>query len=111
MAETMSQEITKVMDEQSALEAEYAELVQQRDQLKGISNKQKLLETKEGIMVSTVTFLTYTLKLNMKLTCNLACLESGERAQGLNDKPLQATSEKARRGRQSERSETPQEGS
>lgn len=50
MAEMMSEEITKVMDEQRDLELEYAELVQQRDQLKGISNKQKLLETKEGIM-------------------------------------------------------------
>ena len=47
----MSEEITKVMDEQRDLEIEYARLVQQRDQLKGISNKQKLLETKEGIMV------------------------------------------------------------
>lgn len=50
MAEMMSEEITKVMDEQRDLEIEYAELVQQRDQLKGISNKMKLLETKEGIM-------------------------------------------------------------
>lgn len=49
----MSEEITKVMDEQRELEIEYARLVQQRDQLKGISNKQKLLETKEGIMVSS----------------------------------------------------------
>ena len=48
----MSEEISKVMDEQRDLELEYAQLVQQRDQLKGISNKQKLLETKEGIMVS-----------------------------------------------------------
>ena len=54
MAEMMSEEITKVMDEQRDLEIEYAELVQQRDQLKGISNKMKLLETKEGIMVSLV---------------------------------------------------------
>ena len=53
MAEMMSEEITKVMDEQRELEIEYARLVQQRDQLKGISNKQKLLETKEGIMVSS----------------------------------------------------------
>ena len=52
MAEMMSEEITKVMDEQRDLEIEYAQLVQQRDQLKGISNKMKLLETKEGIMVS-----------------------------------------------------------
>ena len=54
MAEMMSEEITKVMDEQRDLELEYAKLVQQRDQLKGISNKQKLLETKEGIMVSAL---------------------------------------------------------
>ena len=54
MAEMMSEEFTKVMDEQRDLEIEYAELVQQRDQLKGISNKMKLLETKEGIMVSLV---------------------------------------------------------
>lgn len=54
MAEMMSEEITKVMDEQRDLELEYAQLVQQRDQLKGISNKQKLLETKEGIMVSAL---------------------------------------------------------
>ena len=54
LEEMMSEEITKVMDEQRDLEIEYAELVQQRDQLKGISNKMKLLETKEGIMVSLV---------------------------------------------------------
>ena len=52
MAEMMSEEITKVMDEQRDLELEYAQLVQQRDQLKGISNKHKLMETKEAIMVS-----------------------------------------------------------
>ena len=55
----MSEEITKVMDEQRELEIEYARLVQQRDQLKGISNKQKLLETKEGIMVSPCSFKIY----------------------------------------------------
>ena len=43
MAEQMSEEITKVMDEQRDLEEEYARLVQQRDKLKGISNKAKLL--------------------------------------------------------------------
>jgi len=42
----MSEEITKVMDEQRKLELEYARLVQQRDQLKGISNKAKLNETR-----------------------------------------------------------------
>ena len=46
MAESMSEEITKVMDEQRQIEMEYARLVQQRDQLKGITNKHKLQETK-----------------------------------------------------------------
>ena len=65
MAEMMSEEITKVMDEQRDLEIEYARLVQQRDQLKGISNKQKLLETKEGIMVGLqpLGLLKFILKL------------------------------------------------
>ena len=52
MAEMMSDEITKVMDEQRSIEMEYARLVQQRDQLKGITNKHRLEETKDEIMVS-----------------------------------------------------------
>ena len=52
MAESMSEEITKVMDEQRQIEMEYARLVQQRDQLKGITNKHRLEETKADIMVS-----------------------------------------------------------
>ena len=52
MAEMMSEEITKVMEEQRNIEAEYARLVDQRDQLKGITNKHRLEETKEEIMVS-----------------------------------------------------------
>ena len=51
MAESMSEEITKVMDEQRQIEMEYARLVQQRDQLKGITNKHRLEETKADIMV------------------------------------------------------------
>lgn len=50
MAEMMSEEITKVMDEQRQIEMEYARLVQQRDQLKGITNKNQLEETKKDIM-------------------------------------------------------------
>jgi hypothetical protein len=42
MAESMSDEITKVMDQQSGLETDYANLVTLRGQLKGISNKHKL---------------------------------------------------------------------
>ena len=55
MAEMMSDEITKVMDEQRSIEMEYARLVQQRDQLKGITNKHRLEETKGEIMVSLYT--------------------------------------------------------
>lgn len=51
MAEMMSEEITKVMEEQRQIELEYARLVQQRDELKGISNKHRLEETKQDIMV------------------------------------------------------------
>ena len=57
MAEMMSEEITKVMDEQRVIEMEYARLVQQRDQLKGITNKNQLEETKKEIMVGVVTSL------------------------------------------------------
>ena len=55
MAEMMSDEITKVMDEQRGIEMEYARLVEQRDQLKGITNKHRLEETKDEIMVRTST--------------------------------------------------------
>ena len=52
MTEQMSEEITKAMDEQRALEQRYAMLVKKRGELKGLSHKQELLETKEQIMVS-----------------------------------------------------------
>ena len=58
MAESMSEEITKVMDEQRQIEIEYARLVQQRDQLKGITNKHRLEETKAEIMVSFQCFIS-----------------------------------------------------
>lgn len=47
MAEIMSEEITKVMDEQRAMEQHYAKLITERGELKGISNKLKLHETKQ----------------------------------------------------------------
>ena len=47
MAEMMSEEITKAMDEQRDLEQKYAMLVTKRGQLKGLSHKQELAETKE----------------------------------------------------------------
>lgn len=46
----MSDEITKVMDEQRGIEIEYARLVEQREQLKGITNKRQLEETKQEIV-------------------------------------------------------------
>ena len=58
MAEMMSEEITKVMEEQRNIEGEYARLVDQRDQLKGITNKHRLEETKEEIMVGHCSSLT-----------------------------------------------------
>jgi hypothetical protein len=52
MAEMMSEEITKVMDEQRDMEQTYARLITERGELKGISNKHKLHETKHKILVS-----------------------------------------------------------
>ena len=86
MAEMMSEEITKVMDEQRNLEVEYARLVQQRDQLKGINNKQKLLETKEQIMVSHYSQISLILNFNLKLIHEI--IVSRQKAQGLNSEAL-----------------------
>ena len=58
MAESQSVEITKVMNNQGALEAEYARLVTERATLKGISNKKKLQDIKEEILVSYLNRLT-----------------------------------------------------
>ena len=92
MAEMMSEEITKVMDEQRELEIEYARLVQQRDQLKGISNKQKLLETKEGIMVSPCLHKIY---FEFHFETDTLIIESCERTKGLHDKALSTVTEEA----------------
>ena len=67
MAEMMSEEITKVMEEQRNIELEYARLVQQRDQLKGITNKHRLEETKKDIMVS---FLDVTVRVSYSFMSN-----------------------------------------
>ena len=72
MAEMMSEEITKVMEEQRQIEAEYARLVQQRDQLKGITNKQRLEETKQDIMVSQAS--TAVTNSAPNLLKQLACI-------------------------------------
>lgn len=55
MAEMMSEEITKVMDEQRDMEQTYARLITTRGQLKGISNKKELHDTKQSILVSYFT--------------------------------------------------------
>ena len=52
MTEQMSEEITKAMDEQMTLEQKYASLVTRRGQLKGLSDKAELAETKTQILVS-----------------------------------------------------------
>ena len=67
MAEMMSEEITKVMDEQKYLEEQYASLIIQRGQLKGISNKAKLTEVKKEIEVS----FNHTLTLSQKIANEL----------------------------------------
>lgn len=51
MAEMMSQEITRVMEQQRQLEKEYAQLVTLRSELKGLSNKQRLTEIRSDILV------------------------------------------------------------
>lgn len=67
MAEMMSDEITKVMDEQRGIEMEYARLVEQRDQLKGITNKHRLEETKDDIMNIAAELKNSTKKLCRQL--------------------------------------------
>lgn len=53
MNDQMSEEITKAMDEQRALEQKYAMLVKRRGELKGLSHKQELADTKDQIQVSS----------------------------------------------------------
>jgi DNA replication protein DnaD len=56
MAEMMSEEITKIMDQQRDMEQNYARLITERGTLKGISNKAKYHETINQITVSFQTF-------------------------------------------------------
>lgn len=53
MAEMMSEEITKVMDEQKEMEQNYARLITERSTLFGISNKAKRYENMQQITVKT----------------------------------------------------------
>ena len=52
MAEMMSEEITKIMDQQRDMEQNYARLITERATLKGISNKAKYQNTMGQITVS-----------------------------------------------------------
>ena len=52
MAEMMSEEITKIMDQQRDMEQNYARLITERATLKGISNKAKYQNTIGQITVS-----------------------------------------------------------
>ena len=72
MAEMMSEEITKVMDEQRNIEGEYARLVEQRDQLKGITNKHRLEETKGEILVSLPIFFIQSFHRSLVLSIDMS---------------------------------------
>ena len=50
MNEMMSEEISRVMGEQRALERQYASLIQRRGELKGLSKKNELEQTKQEII-------------------------------------------------------------
>ena len=80
MAEMMSQEITRVMEQQRHLEKEYARLVTLRSELKGLSNKHKLQDIRQEILVSSNLPQDCTFALH---DFNSECVESGQGAQGL----------------------------
>lgn len=48
----LSDDVTKVMEEQHMLEGTYADLIAKRSELKGISKKPELMATKKQINVS-----------------------------------------------------------
>lgn len=90
MAEMMSQEITRVMDQQRHLEKEYAQLVTLRSELKGLSNKHRLQEIRSEILVSNTTFF------------HPLIIESGQRVEGLDPYLVPITARQPGRGRQQE---------
>ena len=99
MAEQMSEEITKVMDEQRDLELEYARLVKQRDQLKGISNKAKLIETKAEIMVSQSESRLSVFETPLILNLFLAPLGSCKAVERVDKEAVSPAAKETRRGR------------
>jgi len=70
MSENQSEEITKAMDEQRRLEEKYAQLVQKRGQLKGLSQKGELSETKGAILQVSKDLKQSTKKLMRQLKDN-----------------------------------------
>ena len=74
MNEQMSEEITKAMDEQRGLEQKYAMLVKRRGELKGLSHKQELAETKVEIEVSRLFIISFDFNL---ITVWILNIESG----------------------------------
>ena len=70
MSDQQSDEITKAMNEQRALEQKYAMLVTKRGQLKSLSQKQELAETKEAILNVSVELRGQTRKLMRQLKDN-----------------------------------------
>lgn len=92
MAEMMSQEITRVMEQQRHLEKEYARLVTLRSDLKGLSNKHQLQEIRGEILVR--------LKLEVWLMC--VSIDCGKAAEGVNKDAVQTVARQPRCGRQPE---------
>jgi len=63
MAESMSEEITKVMNEQKSMEETYARLITERSTLKGISNKGRRAENTDQITTVALNLKESTRKL------------------------------------------------
>jgi len=64
MAEMMSEEITKIMDQQRDMEQNYARLITERATLKGISNKAKYQNT-----IGQITVVQKELKESTRKLC------------------------------------------
>jgi len=63
MAESMSEEITKVMNEQKSMEENYARLITERSTLKGISNKARRADNTNQITTVALNLKESTRKL------------------------------------------------
>jgi len=63
-AQMLSDDVTKVMEEQSNYEGQYADLIARRGQLKGISNKPELMKCK-----AQINDIAYKLKVSTNDLC------------------------------------------